>query len=93
MRIKAFHFSKFLHAFQGLLERGAVVFNDACAALELINRQSGKGRAGAVGGQHVAGAGNVIAQHCRRPVAEEQRARGDDAGGAGVADDDTVRVE
>ena len=78
MRIQTFHLRKFFHGRQRFFERGAVVFHHAGAALELVHGQAGKGRTRAAGRQRVARAGDVIAQHRRRPRAEENRARRQD---------------
>jgi len=41
MRVQPFQFRKFFHGGQRFLERGAGVFDDAGAALELVHGQAG----------------------------------------------------
>ena len=48
MRVEAFKFRKFFHRLQRFLERGAVVFHQARAALELVHRQAAMGAAVAI---------------------------------------------
>ena len=48
MRAEAFEFREFFHRLQRLLERGAIVFHHALAALELIHRQAATGVAVAI---------------------------------------------
>ena len=48
MRVEAFKFRKFFHRLQRLLERRAVVFHHARAALELIHYQAATGAAVAI---------------------------------------------
>ena len=59
-------------------ERPLVVLDDVDAAQERLHRQPAGVPGAAAGGQHVVGAGAVVAQGHRRPGADEDR--------AGVAD-------
>ena len=77
MRPQPLRLRKFLHSFEGFLERGFVVFHDAGAALELVHGQAGEGGPRAVRRQDVAGAGDIIAEDCGRIVAEEDGPGGD----------------
>src|ERR1039458_7917645 len=80
MRAQSFQLREFLYGGQRFLERGAVVFHQAGAALELVHGQAGIRCARAAGRQRVARPGHVITQHRRRPGPEENRARRQDAG-------------
>ena len=90
MRTQAFQLRKLLHGGQGFFESRLGILDVAGAALELVCGEAGKGRAGAVGRQDVAWAGNVVAERGGRVVAEKDRAGGDDAAAqlGGVAGDD-----
>lgn len=62
-----------------------MVLDNACSVLELVDGQSGKALSATAGGQYMARAGNVIAKHRRRIIAEEYRAGGGDLSGDSAA--------
>ena len=74
MRIQTFEFGEFLDGLGGFSERGALVFYEARAALELIYRESGERSPRPTGGQRVARAGNVVTEDGRRVRTEKDRA-------------------
>jgi len=88
MRIQAFQFRKFFHGGSASLARRGPYSTAWCGA-GIDPRSDRKGRARAVGRQHMARAGHVIAEHGRGMVAEENRAGRDDAAAdvAGAARD------
>src|SRR5258707_10879224 len=79
--VEAFDLAEFRDRGDGLFERLRVEMHEARAALEHIDRQPGKGFAGAAGGQRVARAGEEIAGGDGRVAAEKNRAGGDDLRG------------
>jgi putative PIN family toxin of toxin-antitoxin system len=90
VRAETFDFGECGDTGEGFAERGAIVFNEAGAALELVHGEAGKGCARATGGEDVAGAGDVIAEHGGGPRAEKDCASRDDGlrNFAGVAGHD-----
>ena len=78
MRGQTFHSSEGGDGKQRFFQRGGTVLNNACSMLELIDGESGKTSSAASGGQHMTGAGYVIAKRRRRIVAEEYGAGGGD---------------
>jgi len=78
VRGEAFDFGKFVYGGESFLQRTAVVFDEAGAALELIDGEAGKGKAGAASGKGMAWTGDVITEDSGRPGAEEDCAGGFD---------------
>src|SRR5262245_15138473 len=76
MRGEAFDFGKLAYCRESFLERSAVVFDQAGAALELIYSQPREGKAGAARGESMAWAGDVITENGGRPWTEKDCAGG-----------------
>ncbi len=65
----------------GFLHARAVILHDARAALEVGDAQTAEEASGAAGREHVAGAGDEIAECGRRVVADHDRTGGRNGGG------------